>query len=426
MLLKKLFIVILTCFITPHFIYSSDKATGRIGFKLNNKYIVNYNKLAKKLCDAGQTRQALLIYNQCINKAIILKRPDLLSYYYNEIGNIEADFGNNTNALKNYHNSLKFNTNNSVALKAKVYKIIGALYLSWKKFDQALQYYNTAYKFALKANENKTIADCFNNMGTVYEQQNKFKQAELVYDKALGFYKKLNAYNNICITYNNLAILNKSTKRYNAATRYYKLAIYYASKAKNDWVVAAINNNVGNLLFEMGNVETAKIYLNKALLLAKKINANELVFEALENLSKCAAKNGNFKLAYLYFKKSASAKSTFINIENTKEIIELQTKFDVLNKEKKITLLYKENTIQKLTNGKRNAQLGSFGLVFVLVCRFCFIAATKLNNKTYCNKPLLNCKIYPQKQLLKPKKTNVAELLPIYTMALANCSLLLN
>ncbi len=365
MFIRKLLTLILII-LTHTFTHASDKNNAELFTKPSDFKFKNYNTQAKKYCQMGEGKKAKLVFDTCLKLAFKDKRTDLLSYYYNEIGNLEADFGNNAAALKNYLNALKYNTQNYPTLNAKIYKNIGALYLSWKKFDVALNYYNTAYNLAVQANDGKIIADCLNNMGTVYEQQKEYTKAENAYNKAVSYYLKLNIYTNICITYNNLAILNKITGKFTQAANYYKLSVNYASKTKNDWLTAAIGNNLGNLLVEMGDLKNGDIYINDALKLAKKINANELVFEALDNLSTSASKNGNYKLALDYYKKSALAKSEFINAENTKEVIELQTKFDVLNKEKKISLLNKENVIQKLTINKRTTLLASLGIFFLL------------------------------------------------------------
>lgn len=363
--MKKLLIVTLFI-VVNNFVAASDKSNGEIFSKTGDTKFINYNAQAKKYCELGESKKAILVYKKCLKEAIKDKRLYILSYYYNEIGNLEADFGNNATAFKNYQNALKFNTHNSQTLNAKIYKNIGALYLSWKKLEVALNYYNIAYNLALKAKDGKLIADCLNNMGTVYEQKKEFKKADLSYNKALNYYKKLNINTNICITYNNLAILNKVTGKFSQAANYYKLSVQYASKTKNDWLVAAIANNLGNLLCEMGDLKNAELSINDALILAKKINANELVYEALDNLPSCAAKKGDYKSSLNYYKQSALAKSEFINLENTKEVLQLQTKYDVLNKEKKILLLNKQNVIQKLTINKRNSLIGSLGVFFIL------------------------------------------------------------
>lgn len=362
--MKTLFFALLFIVVNS-FIYASDKNNGEIFTKKTDYKFIKYNAQAKKYCEVGESKKALLVYKICLNDALRNKRFDLIPYYYNEIGNIEADFGENSSAFKSYQNALKYNTKNIPTLNAKIYKNMGALYLSWKKLDQALQYYKTALNLAVKVNDSKLIADCLNNLGTVYEQNKEFKKAEVAYNKALSYYIKLNINTNICITYNNLAILNKVTGNFTKAVKYYKLSVKYATKTKNSWLAAAIGNNLGNLLVEMNDLKSGENYIINALKLAEKINAKELIFEALDNLSKVEEKKGNFKQALYYFRKSALAKSEFINLENTKEVLQLQTKYDVLNKEKKILLLNKQNVIQNLTINKRNSLLVLLTIVFL-------------------------------------------------------------
>ena len=343
--------------------------------KSDEEKIILLNKLATFYAQRGKGKEAIEAYHEIVFLA--KKNNTLIAKTYNEIGNVEADLGKNAEALKAYQNGLKFTPENNFSLQAIINKNIGALYLSWKKLDDALKYDNIAEKFAIKANDTRTIADLANNKGAVYEQKSQFDKAQKSYQKALQFYLKENINDKVCLTYNNLAILAKVQKQFKLAIDYYALAVSFATKANNKWLTAAIGNNLGNLLSEMGEYERADIELSKALNLEKEINAGELLPETLENIADNEKRRENFKKAFEYMKLTAIEKSKFINLESTKELAKLQEEFDAVNRQKKIELLDKENKIHQLTLSKKNTTILLISGAFVAIGFIGFLAFSR-------------------------------------------------
>ena len=265
-----------------------------------------YNQLAAEFCNSGKPEKAKEYYNAVLKLAA--KDNNLQASTYNEIGNAQADLGENEFAFESYQKALTILGDRDLSLQAKINKNTGALFLSWKKLDEALKYYLIAENLAIKAGDKRTVADLANNKGTVYEQQNLFDKAQINYNKALNFYLKNNIYDRIALTYNNLAILNKVQKKYPQSVSFYQKSVDNALKANNKWLSAAIGNNLGNLLSEMNKFAEGNEKLQKALSLEKEIDAKELIQETLENLADNEKRRGNFKLAYQYLKDAAAAK----------------------------------------------------------------------------------------------------------------------
>jgi two-component system NarL family sensor kinase len=332
-----------------------------------NETIKIYEKYGLEYSNSGKFDKSIFCFNEVIKLAIKVNNSDIKASAYNEIGNAYADLGNNLEALKNYQNCLKNINESDFSLNARVHKNIGALFLSWKKFDQALNYYNQAQIFADKAGDKITAADCLNNKGTVYEQQHKFDAANKVYNTALQVYISQNKNDRICLTYNNLAILNKVQGKSTAATQFYQKAIEFAKKAQNKWITAALTNNYGNLLSETGNFNQSEKELLDALKLSKEIGAKQLIYESLENLSLNAEREKDFKKAYQYHQQFYTANKDFINIENTQEVSRLQEQFEAVSKQKKIEGLNKQNTIQQLSIANKNKTIFIIMGVFIVM-----------------------------------------------------------
>ncbi|TKB95148.1 tetratricopeptide repeat-containing sensor histidine kinase [Pedobacter cryophilus] len=362
----------LLLFLFPVLIIAAPISKDSLQIKINaaksdQDKITIYQNYGLEFSQSGDFKKSIECFNQVVKIARKKKSIEIIASAYNEIGNSYADMGENSKALKYYQEALKVLGDKDFALQAKINKNIGALFLSWKKLDQALNYYNIAEELAIKVKDERTVADLANNKGTVYEQQNLFFKASESYQKALNFYLKENISDRICLTYNNLAILYKVKKDFIKSAAYYKKSVEYADKANNKWLTAAIGNNLGNLLSEMGQYAESEQYLKKALKLENEIEAKELIPETLENLAQNEQRRGDFKQAYNYQQQFSKAQDQFINLENTKEVSRLQEQFDATNKQKKIELLNKESKIQQLTLSKRNNTIAVITFFFIAI-----------------------------------------------------------
>ncbi|MET3981228.1 two-component system NarL family sensor kinase [Mucilaginibacter sp. UYP25] len=253
------------------------------------------------------------------------------------IGRINADRGENVKALANYQQALtKAEKISDKDLSAHIYKHIGALYISWKKFDEALSYYEKAETLAREIDNEELVADCQNNKGTVYEQQLKYDKAIIAYKNALDVYTKMDITAKISMALSNVAIVYKFQKNYGSSLEYNLKALKLSEKTGDKWMMAATYNNIGNLYGEMGEYKNALEYCNKSIAIAKKINAIEIVEAAYESMADAAAKAGDYKNALNYHKLYATTKDKFINVESTKQLSELNVKFETERKQKLI------------------------------------------------------------------------------------------
>ena len=346
--------------------------------KNSSELLKIYERYGLDYANEGNFNKCISCFKQVLSLAKKQKNNNTVASAYNEIGNAYADMGNNVVALNNYQNSFNNISDTNLTLKARVNKNVGALYLSWKKFDQALFYYNQAQNFAEVVGDEITAADCLNNKGTVYEQQKKFGEAKKVYTTALKVYVAQGKNDRICLTYNNLAILDKVQGKFLTATEFYKKAVFYANKANNKWITAALTNNFGNLLSETGDFEQSETELITALKLARKIEAKELISEALDNLASNAERQKDFKKAFRYHRQFYEANKDFINIENTKEVSRLQEQFEAVSRQKKIEGLNKQNTIQQLSIANKNKTI----VIFIVLFSVIFIVGFLLNNRS--------------------------------------------
>ncbi|MEO6848983.1 MAG: tetratricopeptide repeat protein [Mucilaginibacter sp.] len=294
-------------------------------------------KLGQAYNNNGKIDTAEILFNEVINTAIRSNDNENFILANIQEGRICADRGENVKALNHYEQALsKAETINNKEYIAHIYKNIGAVYISWKKFDQALGYYDKAEELAAITKDDELVADCQNNKGTVYEQQLKYDKAIVAYANALDDYTRKNITAKVSMALSNLAIVYKYKKDYKTSLAYNFKALALSAKTQDRWMMAATYNNIGNLYGEMGDYKNAVLYCKKALAIAQQINAIEIVESIYDSLSDAAAKAGDYKSAFMYHKKFSDASSKFINIESARQLSELNLKFETERKQKLI------------------------------------------------------------------------------------------
>ncbi|MGY4537912.1 two-component system NarL family sensor kinase [Mucilaginibacter sp. UYNi724] len=294
-------------------------------------------ELANAQLKGGNIDTAQLLFTEVATLAEKLDNSVDYAEAHINIGRINADKGENVKALANYQQALtKAEKISDKDLSAHIYKHIGALYISWKKFDEALSYYEKAETLAREIGNEELVADCQNNKGTVYEQQLKYDKAIIAYKNALDVYTKMDITAKISMALSNVAIVYKFQKNYGSSLEYNLKALKLSEKTGDKWMMAATYNNIGNLYGEMGEYKNALEYCSKSIAIAKKINAIEIVEAAYESMADAAAKAGDYKNAFNYHKLYATTKDKFINVESTRQLSELNVKFETERKQKLI------------------------------------------------------------------------------------------
>jgi two-component system NarL family sensor kinase len=354
-------------------------------YNLKLKYELGLDCLKK-----GKADSAEVWFNDVMRNAT--RAGDVENYILATIqaGRLLADRGENVKALKLYQQAL--NKAESTVNKqeiAHIYKNIGALYISWKRFNDALEYYQKAEIMAGEIGDDVLVADCQNNKGTVYEQIKSYDKALITYKKALALYSAKNIKAKIAMALSNIAIVYKYQKNYKASLSYNKKALAISATTGDKWMMSATYNNIGNLYGEIGDYKNAIAYCEKALEIAKKIDAIEIIESTYDSMSEAAAKAGDYKNAYKYHRDFSDANQKFINLESANQLSELNIKFETERKQK----LIQE---QQFEISKRNYWLYGAVVTLILIAIVGYLA---IRNNTYKQQKRIQAEIHKQQEI---------------------------
>ncbi|MCB0685793.1 MAG: hypothetical protein KDC53_04690 [Saprospiraceae bacterium] len=226
-------------------------------------------------------------------------------------------------------------------------------------------------------------------VGNIYLAEKKFDQALLYFDRSNEISLKYGFYNNLSDTYISLTDLFMETKEYAQATSASKEAIKYASILHNNFLLMRSWLSVGKLQNLENNCQDAIQSLNTCLRVATDNFGDDFYLQLVYfELAKAHASCNNYTQAFAAFQNYDNHRNRFFTAEADRRISELQTEFDVAQKEATIT--DQETKLKQ----QRKLQFASWGFVILLITVLIIIYYNYHHNKTrnqelaYLNKDL--------------------------------------
>ncbi len=419
---------------------------------------LNYvNGIATSYFNLAQASKELGDYEKC------LRNLKITMTLFNKIKN-NPQLGNVLNELgtvyyhKSDYDSAKFYFEKSLEIKktigdkqgmASAFNNIAIIYRNKGDHEKALDYNFKALKLREEINDKKGIAGSYTNIGIIYDQQNNYAKA-MEYDfKSLKIKEELGNKNGIAKSLDNIGVGYTRLKNYKKALEYnlralklreeindkngmaYSLtnlgAVYENLKYYDKFLECSIKSlslreemgdkygiamsavNVGLAYSHKGKYAEGAKSMIKSLSIAKEIGAKELIRDCYKTLALLYEETKDYKTAYDYKSKYVVLKDSMLSEESSKQLNELETRYEKDKKEKQILILQKDKSIQDLELGKKQADLKkqrifTFSAIIVLVLVLClaFIAL-----RAYRNKKKAHLIITKQKRIVEEQKFEV-------------------
>ncbi|MBI3500435.1 MAG: tetratricopeptide repeat protein [Bacteroidetes bacterium] len=241
---------------------------------------------------------------------------------YGDLAEILAQNGDNVKALEYYNTAIKIlNENGLQQHTASPLSGIGIIYFSQKNYEKAIDYFKQSLAIDEKTGDKKSISTMLNDIGSAYDEEGK-------YDMALDYYFK---------------------------------ALQLSEELKVPDQTSMNLYNIGYVYGKQKKFEQAIEYLKKGLALAKQINSKFDIKNAFQFLSETYQRMGDYKNAYEYHKLYSDTKDSLLNEESSKQIAEMQTKYETEKKEQQITLLNKDKELQDAQLNRQKIVIWSVG-----------------------------------------------------------------
>lgn len=327
---------------------------------------------------------------------------------YNDIGILHYGLADYESAMQNYRQSLSIRKKlNDTSGIASIYNKMGLCFQNTFKLDSAI-YYNTRALEIYESQNNLRYASALKgNIANIYRGLKQYDKALHIHLELANTAKEIDDKQLLTRTYNNIANAYLHMSDTINSIKYFKLgieagethsldrelgALYnnYGSvlsslgqnnlaientikslairmKIKDNQGIASASLNLGDLYLRKGDFNQAKTYLDEGLRLAEKHKANELRVNGYNNMSYYYAYNKNIDSVNYYQVLYRQIEDSIFNNRITKEVAEVQEKYNANEREKEILTQRAELAEKERDLSKKNSFIiGLIGLAIVL------------------------------------------------------------
>ena len=295
---------------------------------------------------------------------------------------------------------------------SSVYNIIGAIYEETGLWNEALDLYMHSLQICNGNNDKAGQAKVYNNIAKLYFSRDELKKAEELFNKAITINKELNIHQELFNNYNNVAGIFKRRNDLHKALEYALIALSQLEGEKDDYDFSIVYSNIGSLYEDMGNYPVALSYYQQAAAIEdrksfqvgmigsylsissvyKAMNKNDSAVAFLSRSLNIAEKLGNpsqklnvYQVAAAFYRKagdyhkSSEYYAGYVKLNDSLEslnsltkIEQIQSVYEVINKEKDNQILQQKVNIQELAIQRQRIILAAGLIIFLFLGYFLF------------------------------------------------------
>ena len=373
-----------------------------IASSLNNLGLVYKNQ--------GDLDRALAYYQNAFK--IFEQRGDVVGFAnaHNNIGIVYRGNGDQEKALENFLKALELfrNLGNNVG-EANTLNNIGNIYYQQEKFDQALEFYENSLVISEKLGDKSSMAGKLSNIGGVYLVLGNTEKALESTKKALEIQKSIDDNQGQISTLNNLGAYFKESGDLDKSLSYF-LDAEKVQKRIGDHSYSTITlTSIGEIYKEKKQPQLGLSYLRRALKEAKTYGSTDDQISVFEDLSQTYADLGDFKTSYDYQQLAVRVKDSLDRVIGTRDLAEMQVKFETEQKQREIELLGKEKEVQDLRLTKQIAVRNMVIAFSVLALIMLLLIYGRYRTKKKANEVLdkKNQEIQQQKKTVEEKNHEI-------------------
>ncbi|WP_194766634.1 tetratricopeptide repeat protein [Tamlana sp. I1] len=264
---------------------------------------------------------------------------------YLHLADFYKNLGLDSEALKNYK------TAQELHVKKDTFFIyannnMAAIHHKLKDFDEAKGYLNESVMASEKINFKKGLATANTLLGGVSEKLGDYDKALSYQYLSLDIFKTLNDSTGLAITNENIGSIYEDLEDYDKAYTYFKKAYDYESKESSDLKINILNN-LGDVNRKQGLYKKSLDYTQDALKRARRTQNIEQEESALKDMARTYAEMKDYQEAYGYLFKQNVLNDEAFKRRNADLVSAMQVLYHVKEREAELSLLNKQNQINK-------------------------------------------------------------------------------
>ncbi|MBC7695892.1 MAG: tetratricopeptide repeat protein [Burkholderiales bacterium] len=387
--------------------------------EINNIYFQTSSYL--KIGRLYQSEDSMNASNASLLKALKLAQQINSLFYlpkcYANLGLNAAKSANFPQALGYFYKALKIEKERGDDV-ATSYSLnnIGMVYKNQKNYALALKLYKESVAICVKnRNEDELLAP-LSNIGSVFYEDKQLDSALYYQSIVLKKLEMINDKERIGGAYLNIGLTYDAFHKYDEALFNYVKAESAFIKLDDEYGLSLVYMNTAAVYSTLKNLRLAKTNYLKSLAISLKIDDIDGARLCYGGLAAVEAEGKNYQLAYQYQVKFKQLTDSIFNSENSQQIGDLKTNFEVEKKEAELKIksdAEKEKIVAVAEEREKKQTISIIAVVFVLfvvlVFSFFLLRRYKITQKQKLIIEIKEKETQFQKEIIQEKQKEILD-----------------
>lgn len=262
---------------------------------------------------------------------------------------------------------------------------VAIIYYHLHNYQKAIEYYLRALEIWKQNGDKDGMATVTHNIAKVYIDYKDYSKALAFSNEALQLNIELENKAGIAECYNGIGSIYSTLKQYTKALDYFHKALALKAEMNDKLDIAIIYTNLASLYIEIHQPDKGLINLDLALPLAKENRLSGQLREIYKFYYLAYKEKGKHDLSLKYHELYFAVNDSIYNIESTKQLNELNTRYETDKKEKENQLLQIENDLSGKTIKQQKTIFYFIIIGIVILVAFTFFIFKSLKKQRKAN-----------------------------------------
>lgn len=286
-------------------------------------------------------------------------------------------------ALHNYLEAFQLSESlHDTLLFAQTCSHLGSLYMLLDQYDKALDYSRKALDFRGDQHNPEGIAKSCNNVGIIFHKLKQTDSAFFYFYQALALCKNTHYQKGMVKAMNNIGNLYSEQNDEEKAARYLDTAFLISTRTGYGFGIATSSLNLGDLARKKGQLAKAIYYYRLSLSRIDKTDYDEMLDQIYQGLFECYNTIGDYHTALEYHVLLLQTQKKLLNVENGRQLAEMNINFDLERKEKDYEVLRADNELKESLIKRKT----TFIWLVVIALGFTIALCGNIYNRLYSKK----------------------------------------
>ncbi|MBN1339273.1 MAG: tetratricopeptide repeat protein [Bacteroidales bacterium] len=296
----------------------------------------------------------------------------LLIKGYNNTGNVLKDLGEKDQAMEAFLNALAMQDSvpeehRNQALQINLMNNLGTVYIDLGEYDKAGEVLLTALDLSREKGLSLQTSITLNNLGLVAIETEDYTAALDFYHEAVEIGRKINDSIALGGYYNNIGMIFEKQRQWDEALEYYRHSLTTSQNLSYPYGIANTLGNIGNVYLQMRRYPESAEALREALKTARSTGIKSLVQKTYSYLFDLYNRQNMPAEALRYHLLYTAVKDSIFNEERSRQIADMEAKYETEKKEKENALLKKDIEIRKINQNLSLVAISGLSMLSVLL-----------------------------------------------------------